>query len=53
MSNRAGIFAKLKDSNIFNQVYLELGVATWPGGIDLAPDAMHDEIKQNGKWILK
>jgi hypothetical protein len=29
-----------------------IGAVTWPGEIDLAPDAMHDEIKKNGKWVL-
>ncbi len=52
ISNKAGVFAKLKDLTIFNQVYLEYGAVTWPGEIDLAPDAMYDEIKQNGVWIL-
>jgi len=52
MSRKSGVFASLKDTQLFNQVYLEHGVVTWPGGIDLAPDAMHDEIKQHGKWIL-
>ena len=51
-SNKAGVFAKLKDLTIFNQVYLEYGAVTWPDGIDLAPDAMYDEIKQHGVWIL-
>ncbi len=53
MSQKAGVFARLRDINTFNQVYLEHGAVTWPGEIDLAPDAMHDEIKQHGKWILK
>ena len=52
-SHKSGVFAKLKDTKLFNQVYLEYGVVTWPGEIDLAPDAMHDEIKQHGKWILQ
>jgi len=52
-SANAGVFAALKDIKIFNQVYLEHGTATWPGEIDLAPDAMHDEIMRHGVWILK
>jgi hypothetical protein len=51
-SDKAGVFAALKDVNLFNQVHLEYGVVTWPGEIDLAPDAMHDEVKLHGKWIL-
>jgi hypothetical protein len=53
MSDKAGVFAALKDVNFFNQVHLEYGVATWPDEIDLAPDAMYDEIKRKGRWVLK
>lgn len=52
MSSKAGVFAQLKDQNLFNKVYLEMGAVTWPGEMDLAPDAMYEEIKKNGKWIL-
>jgi hypothetical protein len=51
--NNAGVFARLKDVKIFNQVYLDYGVVTWPGEIDLAPDAMYDEIKQHGMWLME
>lgn len=53
MSDKAGFFAALKDREIFNKAHLEYGVLTWPGEIDLAPDAMHDAIKQKGRWILQ
>tara|TARA_Y100000588_G_C14211952_1_gene907068 strand:- start:398 stop:760 length:363 start_codon:yes stop_codon:yes gene_type:complete len=53
MSERAGVFSILKDKAIFDQAHLEYGVLTWPGEIDLAPDAMHDAIKQKGRWILQ
>ena len=49
----AGVFAVLVDQDLFAQVYVELGAVTWPGELDLAPDAMHDEIKKNGVWRLK
>ncbi|MEO7559196.1 MAG: DUF2442 domain-containing protein [Nitrosospira sp.] len=49
----AGVFAALADLDVFAKVYVELGVVTWPGGIDLAPDAMHAEIKKNGVWKLE
>ena len=52
-SSKAGVFAKLKDTTLFNQVFVEYGATTWPGEIDLAPDAMHDEIQKNGQWVLK
>jgi hypothetical protein len=51
-SEKAGVFAALKNVALFNQVYLEYGAVTWPGEIDLSPDAMHDEIKRYGKWVL-
>ncbi len=48
-----GVFEKLKNAVLFNQAYVEHGTVTWPGELDLAPDAMYDEIKKNGEWILK
>lgn len=51
-SENAGVFAALKNVALFNQVYLEYGAVTWPGEIDLSPDAMYDEIKRYGKWVL-
>jgi hypothetical protein len=53
MGARAGVFAALKNIKIFNQAHLEYGVLTWPGEIDLAPDAMHDAIQQKGRWVLQ
>lgn len=53
MSDKAGVFAALKEIPLFNQVCLEYGAVIWPGKIDLAPDAMHDEIKRHGRWVLK
>ncbi len=48
-----GVFEVLKNADLFNQAYVEQGAVTWPGELDLAPDAMYDEIKKNGEWILK
>ena len=53
MSDRAGVFSALKDCDLFNKAHLEYGVLTWPGEIDLAPDAMHDAIKRKGRWVLQ
>jgi hypothetical protein len=36
----------------FAQVSIEMGATTWPGEIDLAPDAMREEIKKHGEWRL-
>jgi hypothetical protein len=47
---QAGVFAALRDPAIFAQARVEYGVVTWPGELDLAPDAMHEAIKQYGTW---
>jgi len=52
MDPKAGLFASLRDPAVFNQASVELGAVTWPGKIDLAPDAVHEEIKKNGVWRL-
>ena len=48
----AGVFASLADPSVFKEVFVEHGAVTWPGEIDLAPDAMYREIKKNGLWLL-
>ena len=53
MSDHAGVFAALKDKDIFDQAHLEYGVLTWPGEIDLAPDTMFDAVKKTGRWVLQ
>lgn len=47
-----GVFSHLIDPQAFAQVRLVDGVVTWPDELDLAPDAMHDEIKRYGRWIV-
>jgi hypothetical protein len=44
-----GVFAALRDPVVFRQVYLDHGAVTWPGEIDLAPDAMYDDIRSTGR----
>lgn len=53
LSKRAGVFKKLKNKTFFKKVHLELGVATWPGEIDLPPDVLYDAIKKQGRCVLK
>ncbi len=48
----AGVFAALMDEATFDQVFVEHGAVTWPGQIDLAPDAMYAEIRKTGTWVL-
>jgi len=51
-SPRAGVFAALADPALFAQVTLEYGAVSWPGDVDLAPDAMHSEIQKHEVWTL-
>lgn len=48
-----GVFTSLKDPNFFKKVGIEDGAVTWPGEIDLAPDAMYAAIKKYGEWVLE
>jgi hypothetical protein len=41
----------LEDWQLCQMKHLQ-GVVTWPGEIDLAPDAMYKAIQQNGEWLL-
>jgi len=52
-SDSAGIFAQLRDPILFAQAHLEYGAVVWPGEIDLAPDAMYDEIRKHSRWVLE
>jgi len=45
-------FDALCDERVFAQAHLEHGALTWPGGIDLAPDAMYQRIRTSGMSIL-
>ncbi len=52
-SHLTGVFEKLKNEEYFKQVFISYGAVTWPGELDIAPDAMHSEIKKHGEWILE
>ncbi|HVN83787.1 MAG TPA: DUF2442 domain-containing protein [Candidatus Binatia bacterium] len=47
------VFAALREREVFEQVAVVLGAVRWPNGADLAPDAMYDEIKVKGCWVLE
>jgi hypothetical protein len=46
------VFEPLRDLAVFSEARIVLGAVTWPNGADLAPDAMHDEIRARGVWTL-
>ena len=50
-SVQAGVFAALANPSLFAKVFVELGAVAWPGGLDLAPDAMYDDIKSAGVCV--
>jgi len=39
-----GIFEPMADFDYFAQATLENGVVTWPCGVDIAPDALHEKV---------
>lgn len=51
-SHLYGVFKELQSPDFFRQISVTNGYVTWPGEIDLAPDAMYEAIKHNGEWIL-
>lgn len=48
-----GVFAPLRDPARFAEVHCEQGFVGWPGELDLAPDAMHAELRRHGRWVLE
>jgi hypothetical protein len=53
MSDHAGVFIQLRDPVSFAQAYVGYGAVVWLGESDLAPDAMDDEIRKHGRWVLE
>jgi hypothetical protein len=50
-SEPPGVFESLRNPAVFRQVRLVHGAVTWPGEIDLAPDAIYDDIRRTGRSI--
>ncbi len=51
-SEKAGVYAVLKDESVFSKVSVELGVLTWPNGADLDPEWVHEELGKNKTWSV-
>lgn len=47
-----GVLTHLATPPEFQKAQVVDGVVTWPGELELAPDAMHAEIKRSGEWLL-
>ena len=52
-SHLYGVFEPLKEPAFFNCLQVKEGFVTWPGEIDLAPDAMYEAIREQGEWVLE
>ena len=52
-SHLHGVFEVLNDPAVFGKVHCAEGFVVWPGHLDLAPDAMYEEIKRTGRWVLE
>src|SRR2546421_13110850 len=50
---RAGVFERLRDPAAFARVGIDQGAVAWDGELDLAPDAMYEEIKARGSWMVE
>jgi len=49
-SPNAGVFAVLSDPERFANVGIQLGAVTWADGLDLAPDAMYQALRNAPLW---
>ena len=47
-----GVFSHLNDPAKFREVAVIDGAVRWPGGLDLAPDAMYQDIKLQGERLV-
>lgn len=52
-SHLYGVFGALADPGVFAKVHCRNGYVEWPGELDLSPDAMYNEIKEHGIWVLE
>ena len=42
------VMAPLRDQDFFEQVFLEMGVPTWPNGCDIDPTALRMKLRDAG-----
>lgn len=50
---RGTVFEPLRDPVAFSKVKVVMGAVQWANGADLAPDAMYDAIKSQGRWVVE
>jgi len=44
----SGVLAPLRDPAFFEHACVDHGAVAWPGDIDLAPDAMYEQVVKQG-----
>ena len=49
----AGVFAALRDEALFGRVRVETGAPVWPGGLDIAPDAVYDGVRSSAGGVYR
>ena len=40
-SKKDGVFSNFSDLDFFKKVYIDSGVLTWPGNVDIAPETIY------------
>ncbi len=53
LARDCGVFEPLREMSLFNQVFVDDGAVAWPGGLDLAPDTMHEELGRAGVYVIR
>ena len=48
LSELSGVLAPLRDAAFFERAFVDRGAVAWPGDIDLAPDAMYQQVAKQG-----
>ena len=49
LSELSGVLAPLRDPLFFERAFVDHGAVAWPGDIDLAPDAMYEQVVRQGR----
>jgi len=48
LSELSGVLSFLRDPLFFERAFVDHGAVAWPGDIDLAPDAMYQQVVKQG-----
>jgi Protein of unknown function (DUF2442) len=49
LSELSRVLAPLRDPAFFERVFVDHIAVAWPGDIDLAPDAMYEQVVRQGR----